>query len=91
MSERLTQTVDIETPELTRAADRERFAEAYRASARGDVVGAWNKGKPLFDAHPKSMSVQDLRCRIASRSMRFEVARRECDALMKLSTAAPAK
>lgn len=75
-----------ETPELT-GADRERFAEAYRAAARGDVVAGWNALKPLFDTQSKSMSVQDLRCQIASRSMRFEIARRECEPLMKLSTA----
>ncbi len=79
-----------ETPELG-AADRERFIEAYRASARGDVVAAWKTGKPLFDAHPRSMNVQDLRCQVASRSMPFDVARRECALLMKLSTAAPAQ
>jgi Matrixin len=77
-----------ETPELA-GADRERFAEAYRAAARGDVVVAWHVGKPLFAAHPKSMSVQDLRCQVASRSMPFAAARRECDLLMKLSTAVP--
>lgn len=76
------------TPELTGAA-RERYVDAYRASQRGDVVAAWNTLKPLFDAHARSMSVQDLRCQIASRSMRFEVARRECAPLMKLSTAVP--
>lgn len=79
-----------EAPELG-GADRERFAEAYRASARGDVVSAWNTGKPLFGAYPRSMNVQDLRCHVASRSMPFDVARRECVELMKLSTAVPPK
>jgi hypothetical protein len=74
-----------ETPELT-DGDRERFVEAYRASARGDVVAAWNAAQPLFAAYPRSMSVQELRCQLASKSMRFELARRECDPLMRLST-----
>ncbi|HSO31060.1 MAG TPA: matrixin family metalloprotease [Labilithrix sp.] len=74
-----------ETPELA-AADRERFADAFRASARGDVVVAWATGKPLFGAYPRSMGVQDLRCQVASRSMPFDVARKECVQLMKLST-----
>jgi len=77
------------TPELA-GADRERFAEAHRAAARGDVVAAWNTGKPLFAAYPRSMSVQDLRCQVASKSMPFDVARRECTLLMKLSMSAPA-
>jgi hypothetical protein len=77
-----------ETPELV-GADRERFAAAYRASSRGDAAAAWTTAKPLFDAYPGSMSVQDLRCQAASRSMRFELARRECASLMKLSTQAP--
>jgi len=74
-----------ETPELE-GADRQRFDDAYRASARGDMVAAWNAAKPLFEAYPRSFEVQDLRCQVASRSMRFELARRECGPLMKLST-----
>ena len=77
-----------ETPELTGAA-RERFVEAYQASLTGDVVAAWASLKPLFDRYATSMAVQDLRCQLASRSMRFELARRECAPLMKLSTANP--
>ena len=77
-----------DTPELTGAV-RERYVEAYKASQRGDVVAAWNTLKPLFDTHARSMSVQDLRCQVASRSMRFELARRECEPLMKLSIAVP--
>ena len=77
-----------ETPELTGAA-RERFVEAYQASLTGDVVAAWASLKPLFDRYATSMAVQDLRCQLASRSMRFELARRECAPLMKLSTTKP--
>ena len=60
-----------------------------RGVGDGTVFEAASLGKPLFDAHPKSMNVQDLRCHVASRSMSFDVARRECDLLMKLSTAVP--
>jgi hypothetical protein len=79
-----------ETPELV-GNDRERFTEAYRASLAGDVVAAWSSLKPLFERYAKSMAVQDLRCQIASRSMRFELARKECAPLMKLSTSKPAQ
>jgi hypothetical protein len=74
-----------DTPELEGAA-RERFAAAYQASLAGDVVAAWSALKPLFERYLTSMAVQDLRCQLASRSMRFELARRECAPLMKLST-----
>lgn len=77
-----------DTPELEGAA-RERFVVAYRASLAGDVVAAWSSLKPLFERYLTSMAVQDLRCQLASRSMRFELARRECAPLMKLSTAKP--
>ncbi len=77
-----------ETPELT-GKDRDRFVEAFGAAARGDVTAAWSVGKPLFASYPGSMAVQDLRCRVASRSMPFDVARKECTLLMKLSTAVP--
>ena len=75
-----------DTPELTGAA-RERFVEAYQRSLAGDVVAAWSSLKPLFERYVTSMAVQDLRCQLASKSMRFELARRECAPLMKLSTA----
>ena len=74
-----------DTPELT-GVDRERFVEAFGAARRGDVKTAWTVGKPLFGTYPRSMSVQDLRCQVASRSMPFDVARKECALLMKLST-----
>lgn len=79
-----------ETPELTGGA-RERYADAYRASQQGDVVGAWNLLEPLFGPQAKSMSVQELRCQLATRSMAFAIARKQCEALMKLSTSAPTK
>jgi hypothetical protein len=74
-----------ETPELTGAA-RERFVDAYETAAHGEVAAAWTTLKPLFERYLASMAVQDLRCQLASRTMRFELARRECAPLMKLST-----
>ena len=74
-----------ETPELTGAA-RERFVDAYETATRGDVAAAWTVLKPLFERYAASMAVQDLRCQLASRTMKFELARRECAPLMKLST-----
>ncbi len=78
-----------ETPELVGAA-RERFVAAYETASRGDLVAAWSTLKPLSERYLASMAVQDLRCQLATRSMRFEMARRECAPLMKLSTAIPA-
>lgn len=77
-----------ETPELASAA-RERFVAAYETAARGDLVTAWNTLKPLSERYLASMAVQDLRCQLATSTMRFENARRECAPLMKLSTATP--
>lgn len=74
-----------ETPELTGAA-RERFVDAYETAAHGDVAAAFVTLKPLSERYVTSMAVQDLRCQLASRTMRFELARRECAPLMKLST-----
>jgi hypothetical protein len=78
-----------ETPELVGGA-RERFVAAYETASHGDLVAAWSTLKPLSERYLSSMAVQDLRCQLATRSMRFELARRECAPLMKLSTATPA-
>jgi hypothetical protein len=78
-----------ETPELVGAA-RERFVAAYETASRGELVAAWSTLKPLSERYLASMAVQDLRCQLATRSMRFEIVRRECAPLMKLSTAIPA-
>lgn len=48
-------------------------------------AGCWETAKPPFTAYPASMPVQDLRCRIATNSMPFGVARHECEALMNLT------
>lgn len=74
-----------ETPGLS-TADREKFLQANEAYSKAEMVRAWNTAKPLFEAYRNSFEVQDLRCKIATNSMPFDMARRECDRLMKLAT-----
>ena len=66
--------------------DQKRFDDVRQAVAKSDWVGAWDTLKPLVKAYPKVMAVQELRCTIATSVFRFEVARVECQPLMKLST-----
>jgi hypothetical protein len=66
-------------------ADRTRFTDARAKMREGDWVGAWETAKPLFAAHPDVMSIQDLRCQIASQVFQFAVTRRECEPLMELA------
>ena len=79
---------DAEPPELS-ADDQARFARARDAVAKGDWVAAWDLAKPLFSAYRDVLAVQDLRCTIATKVFRFDVARRECERLMQLSTGKP--
>lgn len=79
---------DAEPPELS-ADDQARFARARDAVAKGDWVAAWDLAKPLFSAYRDVLAVQDLRCTIATKVFRFDLARRECERLMQLSTAKP--
>lgn len=74
-----------ETPGLS-PADREKFLQANEAFSKAEMVRAWNAAKPLFATYKDSFEVQDLRCKIATNSMPFDMARRECDRLMKLAT-----
>ena len=67
-------------------ADSERFRSAHKSFQEGDASGAWTLAKPLFKAYPKSLSVQDLRCQLATKTMPFNDAKKECVELMKLST-----
>lgn len=73
-------------PKELSAPDQKRFEEIRQAVAKNDWVGAWDTLKPLVTAYPKVMAVQELRCTIATSVFRFEVARIECQPLMKLST-----
>jgi hypothetical protein len=65
---------------------RGRFIEAARALAAGDAATADAKGRSLYAAHPKVVSVQDLRCKIAvAKGGAWDETKKECDPLMKLS------
>jgi hypothetical protein len=77
---------EVAPPELS-AADGARYLRAREALARKDHVGAWETAKPLFAAYPSVFAVQDFRCNLATSVFRFDVARRECERLMQLSTA----
>jgi hypothetical protein len=52
-------------PELE-AGDRERFAQAFEMFRAGAVAPAYETAKSLFTTYPKSVSVQDLRCQLAT-------------------------
>jgi hypothetical protein len=66
--------------------DQSRYLGAHEAKAKGDPVKAWETAKPLFAAYPDVLAVQELRCTLATNVYPFDVARRECERLMKLST-----
>jgi len=76
-----------EVPKELDAKDRPawtRAVDAYRAAKMKD---AWDAASPLFDAYPKVLAVQDLRCQIAMK-IGFDWSRTkvECEKLMHLST-----
>ncbi len=77
-----------ESPELS-VEDRARFTRAREAAAGADWGAAWEHAKPLFAPYRDVLTVQELRCNVATKVFRFEVARRECERLMQLSTGKP--
>jgi hypothetical protein len=79
---------DVAPPELAEG-DKARFLHARESVKKGDWVGAWDHGKPLFAAYRDVLAVQELRCNVATKVFRFDVARRECERLMQLSTGKP--
>jgi hypothetical protein len=79
---------EADPPELS-GDDKARFAGAREAVANGDWMGAWDRAKPLFSAYRDVLPVQELRCNVATKVFRFDVARRECERLMQLSTGKP--
>jgi len=81
-------TPEADPAELS-TEDRERFARARAAVAKGDWVTAWETAKPLFTTYRDVLAIQDFRCNVATSVFRFEVARRECERLMQLSTGKP--
>jgi hypothetical protein len=79
---------EAEPPELS-ADDKPRFARAREAVTAGDWMAAWESAKPLFQTYRDVYAVQDLRCNVATKVFRYDVARRECERLMQLSTGKP--
>jgi hypothetical protein len=79
---------EVDPPELGEG-DKARFVRARAAVSSGDWVGAWDHAKPLFSAYRDVLPVQELRCNVATKVFRFDVARRECERLMQLSTGKP--
>jgi hypothetical protein len=45
--------------------DRATYDAALTAEKNGDSKGAWETASPLFDAYPRVVEVQELRCRLA--------------------------
>ena len=80
--------VEPDPPELS-AEDKARFTRAREAVAGADWVAAWDHAKPLFATYRDVLAVQELRCNVATKVFRFDVARRECERLMQLSTGKP--
>lgn len=79
------------TPLGIRVDDRERFAEAKRLLESGAATAAYDAARPLFDAYPDNVSVQSLRCRIASvRLVDKDVVFNECVAYAGLTVRAQA-
>jgi len=65
-------------------SDELAFREASQRLARGDANGAFEVGKPLFDAHPDVPAVAELRCNIAlHRGAPYEQVRKECAGVMQ--------
>jgi hypothetical protein len=73
-------------PSELSAEDGARYLRAREAITKKDYVVAWETAKPLYKAYPNVMAVQDLRCNLATNVFRFELARRECERIMQLST-----
>jgi hypothetical protein len=45
--------------------DRATYDQALTTEKAGDAKGAWEAALPLFDAYPRVVEVQELRCRLA--------------------------
>jgi hypothetical protein len=55
------------------------FAQASSALAAGAAASAYALARPLFDRYPRSVSVQDLRCQLATlRYLAKDALQREC-------------
>lgn len=69
-------------------AERALFDEAIALEKAGKVNQARAKAKALFEAHPSSAAIQDLRCRLASAmGLQWAAIKTECEAIRRLSGA----
>jgi len=64
---------------------RATFRRAEALFTAGDASAAWEAGKALFVAHPKSFATQDLRCRVAMKAFAYDKAIGECEAISALT------
>lgn len=60
----LAKTTPLPFTSMTRQ-DRATYDSALATEKSGDSKGAWEAALPLFDAHPRVVEVQELRCRLA--------------------------
>jgi hypothetical protein len=69
-----------------RTDDRALWLEANHLLESGAAAAAQEKAKPLFDAYPDNIAVQDLRCRIAAvRLVDKDTVNAECTPYARLS------
>jgi hypothetical protein len=74
-------------PELS-PGDADRFARAQQALQASSPRAAYEQAKPLFDAYPNSVAVQELRCSLAAiRWLSPEELLAECAPFKRLSAA----
>jgi hypothetical protein len=72
-------------PELS-PGDADRFARAQQALQASSARAAYAQAKPLFEAYPNSLAVQDLRCVLATiRWLSPEELNAECAPFKRLS------
>jgi hypothetical protein len=58
------ETLPLPFTSMTRR-DRATYDQALATEKSGDAKGAWDAALPLFDAYPRVVEVQELRCRLA--------------------------
>jgi len=76
-----------ETPKELDKKDVPTWSRAVEAFRKNKMKEAWDEATPLFDAYPKVLAVQDLRCQIAMKvGFDWKRTKVECEKLMQLST-----
>lgn len=75
-----------ETPKELKEGDRPVWVRSVEAFRAGKMKEAWEAGAPLFNAYPKILAVQDLRCQIAMKvGFDWQKTKAECEQLMQLT------